>query len=1183
MQSRIICALGLPKHAGARRWLYSVLLIVSVLLGEIRWSVPVQADAQPEEVADTDQGENEQLWEGKDPSDVAILLREIEKQRAMGATVSEDLNSGEYSWNTEGRLTAIYWESGENHDFGLQGTLSLDGLTELKSVHCYGNRLESLSLVQNDSLQILNCRDNELTTLDLSGCRALKDLDCSDNRLQTLDISDSGMLVQLRCNNNFLHRLDLSYNNALNSLQCGDNLLTSIELADCTELVWLTCGNNHLSKLDLTGNTKLEHITCSNNYLTDLLVSNNEKLTDLDCANNRLKSLDLHHNRELQSLNCSGNYLSELDVSDLTSLTSVSKDNVASYDEVTQETKEAIVVYENDVQIGSYVRVTDALAAMTQAESDYRMEFTNAGSNYILDEDITLPQVKSLAFVGKAEEDTATDTTKWITIYASQNIYVQSDIRIEGIKLKVLPYYLCRPTIVLGTHTMQLIGDKRYAYSCDLEVVGAAGSELNVAGGEWYMGGALFVDTLTVPQDVYFHLSSNRAASQIKVLQGETGGYFGLSPYYGPDDSCCQIGTIKIQKGAATVRDGFRFDVAESHGKVQIGNIENESAQVLPIIFWCKSSPADYPRLEKAEWTVDVKGYLGDTVDCRVQIVRYDKTQMNYAIEHFRWISPHIAVEQINFSVYYNADGKTQAIQPYRQNDKGEIFLIKSNETASSLQYKATDTIALDGTNCDETYGVYYELDEKEQTASVCKNPNIENQTGEWLEDIIIPSHVVKNDITYTVTAIKEHAFDGWWSRMGGCLWVSDTVTTIEDDAFSGTQLWALWLGKGVKNISASGLANQALRQIAVDEDNPYYSSYHDVLYNKQRTKIVRVAPNIDGSYYNAIDSYVIPDEVTEIAPYAFYSDWNFWSIQLSAGVTIGKRAFDQAYVHSVDVDHDVEEWQENKVQVGTLDQIDPPKEHEPTATPVPTATPTPEPTATPTETPTAVVTASPTVSSEPTVSPTVTSRPVVTPKPTAVPLIRHTNRIRSVKLDRQNHPKLQWQRCTQVTGYEIWRTEGGKKTYRRIAKTTGTGTVYVDTKTKAGTRYRYKIRCYRENGKTVEYGKMSAGKQIRTENLIKPKIKASTGMTDDGIRFLSIKLLRYGGTKAALYYRTKKSAWKRLKITESSIAKNHKRFLIRCSDRRQTYYLRVRTFCKKNGMTIYSPYSNTAKVRVSK
>ena len=109
---------------------------------------------------------------------------------------------------------------------------------------------------------------------------------------------------------------------------------------------------------------------------------------------------------------------------------------------------------------------------------------------------------------------------------------------------------------------------------------------------------------------------------------------------------------------------------------------------------------------------------------------------------------------------------------------------------------------------------------------------------------------------------------------------------------------------------------------------------------------------------------------------------------------------------------------------------------------------------------------------------------------------------------------------------------------------------------------------------------KMTTSRQKAANNMIRPKIKAGAGRVG-AIRYISLRLCKYKGTNVIIYYRMKKRGWKRLPLTSSSIRKNRRRFRIRCSSRRQTYYFRVKTYRKVRGKKVKSVYSNVANVSI--
>ena len=125
--------------------------------------------------------------------DIVALKALIAEQRGRGATISEDINSDEYSWEN-GRLTGIFWQ-----DTGLTGRLETTHFSELKVLHCAFNQLTSLDVSNNISLEDLECNDNQLTSLDVTKNTALKRLMCFENQLTSIDVSKNIALIWFYC------------------------------------------------------------------------------------------------------------------------------------------------------------------------------------------------------------------------------------------------------------------------------------------------------------------------------------------------------------------------------------------------------------------------------------------------------------------------------------------------------------------------------------------------------------------------------------------------------------------------------------------------------------------------------------------------------------------------------------------------------------------------------------------------------------------------------------------------------------------------------------------------------------------------------------------------------------------------------------------------------------------------
>ncbi len=182
--------------------------------------------------------------------------------------------------------------------------------------HNYSDAPEYVSehriTITGDNIELLNCRDNQLTTLDINHCPKLQILYCSDNLLTTLDASQNTALEELSCGSNQLITLDV--NKTLKRLECYNNQLTTLDISHNTVLWYLVCDGNQLIALDVSHNTGLSDLECDGNQLTTLDVSRNTELIVLRCSGNQLTTLDMSHNTELTYLICSSNQLTTLDV-----------------------------------------------------------------------------------------------------------------------------------------------------------------------------------------------------------------------------------------------------------------------------------------------------------------------------------------------------------------------------------------------------------------------------------------------------------------------------------------------------------------------------------------------------------------------------------------------------------------------------------------------------------------------------------------------------------------------------------------------------------------------------------------------------------------------------------------------------------------------------------------------------
>ena len=94
--------------------------------------------------------------------------------------------------------------------------------------------------------------------LTVSNCPTLQYLTCVDIGLTKLDISQNTNLKELDCHNNYyIAELNLDNHYALEVLICKDNQLTALNLTHCNVLRWLVCSNNPLHTIKLSNKSML--------------------------------------------------------------------------------------------------------------------------------------------------------------------------------------------------------------------------------------------------------------------------------------------------------------------------------------------------------------------------------------------------------------------------------------------------------------------------------------------------------------------------------------------------------------------------------------------------------------------------------------------------------------------------------------------------------------------------------------------------------------------------------------------------------------------------------------------------------------------------------------------------------------------------------------------------------------
>ena len=203
----------------------------------------------------------------------------------------------------------------------------VNNMNNLQVLWCRNNQLTQLEVTEksqlkylrvsgNAGLTFLNCHQCALTSLDVTDCTALEDFDCSDNASLT---SITGLATCTALQNFSAEycalntSLDMTFCPDLRTLYCYHNNLTGLDVTGLSELIFLNCMQN-ANLADITGLaacTKMTYLECSECALTSLQVSSLSALEELWCRNNQFTTLSVYSKPNLTTLIASGNSLLE--------------------------------------------------------------------------------------------------------------------------------------------------------------------------------------------------------------------------------------------------------------------------------------------------------------------------------------------------------------------------------------------------------------------------------------------------------------------------------------------------------------------------------------------------------------------------------------------------------------------------------------------------------------------------------------------------------------------------------------------------------------------------------------------------------------------------------------------------------------------------------------------------------
>ena len=142
-------------------------------------------------------------------------------------------------------------------------------------------------------------------------------------------------------------------------------------------------------------------------------------------------------------------------------------------------------------------------------------------------------------------------------------------------------------------------------------------------------------------------------------------------------------------------------------------------------------------------------------------------------------------------------------------------------------------------------------------------------------------------DIADTVTTIKEYSFKQATNIEN--IIFDGNITTIGNrviDSNSNIKLQNVYIGAGVTSISPTFKYNNYYGTITVDEANPNYSSENNEIYNKDKTELI-------GIYHDIQGSYTVKSSVTKIGDMAIYYKTGMTEVILPEGLKeIGNNSF---------------------------------------------------------------------------------------------------------------------------------------------------------------------------------------------------------------------------------------------------------------------------------------------------
>ena len=268
-----------------------------------------------------------------------------------------------------------------------------------------------------------------------------------------------------------------------------------------------------------------------------------------------------------------------------------------------------------------------------------------------------------------------------------------------------------------------------------------------------------------------------------------------------------------------------------------------------------------------------------------------------------------------------------------------------------------------------------------------------------------------------------------------------------------------------------------------------------------------------------------------------------------------------------------------------------------PSATPVGSPSESQEPSATPKETPSVswepwqFPTVSPKQTGMPFSPPVTTSLAGEPPKssPAVTPVANTPEPVRPQKSLSVNNfcvsstdnykVRLSWTENQYADGYRLFLAEGRNGKYRLLRKFGKSRTAFTYPKQKAGVLYRYKLQAQKKENGSIIYGAFTAPMSIMVTRLVTPSVSVKKKKAGN-IPYLQICVKKANADKVQMYVSTNNKSYQAIRLRENSIRKLHGIYRIRYKRGKRDFRIRIRTYKKLRGKTLYSYYSKVVRVR---